>query len=1058
MLHVFVMSRRYAVTLLACAALFACSDSPGEGQGIEPDATETDTTPNADVTEDVVESDITDEPDVVGRDVSFDTGGEDATSDTSTNDADDDTFFNPDVVDDDVPPTSEELGLLAIDPARGPSAGDTRVFIFGYGFTVETEVLINGRLVRDIDLVDSETIIAITPTNPAGSYDVKVVTDARQATLPLGFTYFDDLDIDAVEPVTGPERGGVPLVVTGEGFTPSTQVSVGGRLGIDIRIINEETIEFVSPPGSEGEADVRVTNENGTVVLQAAYTFYAEPEILSIEPAAGPTTGDVAVEISARGLTESNTITIGPAAAQVTALPNGNLRVRVPAGAPGFADVSLANELGGDTIVDGFYYVADPFGPPAIDAVVPARGAASGGYLVTIAGPGMDSATAVRFGAETALIERTYDGAVLVRAPVGADVVDVEVDIAAVTIVGQDAFTYVPDLTVDSVDPPTGESSGGETVRLIGAGFTNDLEVRFGPARASNVTLISDTELEVVTPPGSVGAVDVVLRDSERTGVAEGAFTYLDDAEVYSIAPTRGAIAGNTLVVIRGRGFYGDVQVFFGEEEAPMVSIVDAATLEVRTPRMMEPDTVSVRVLLGDVELEVRDRFVFYDPFSPAGGWWGEEINGSVNVTVIDSGSGEPLEGAFVTTSLRATATTGTPYFGSTNDVGQVTLSGSDLAGIQTVSASARGYGSATITDVNAENIVIFIAEAVAPPPGTPSGDPPPTISGTLSGLDKIVNPAEGQSIVGIIRTTTPGVGASNPQGTGFAQVTWTGGDAAIPFEMASRFGELAVVAVCGLLTEATGEFEPLFMGMQRGFAVRSAGEELESILDCDIPLDLTMTFKFVNPPLSPGGLTTLSARPELDFGNEGATDLLNVAEGRSDEIQRAGFVSLDNPQLAGIDYEVTAQATTGGGGLPFAVVYARDVINPEERLILGPFIPPADLEYPAPGGTLVDRRFEWSVATEERPDFYYAYIQNNAQDITYWEVWLPGDQTGFNLPFFPPGSDVGPLPVGEQLVLIVLSIKAYSFDYDNWQFNDFGSNNWRAYSAGGWGFINPGN
>jgi membrane protein required for colicin V production len=41
-------------------------------------------------------------------------------------------------------------------------------------------------------------------------------------------------------------------------------------------------------------------------------------------------------------------------------------------------------------------------------------------------------------------------------------------------------------------------------------------------------------------------------------------------------------------------------------------------------------------------------------------------------------------------------------------------------------------------------------------------------------------------------------------------------------------------------------------------------------------------------------------------------------------------------------------------------------------------------------------------------------------------------------------------------VVLIVLSIKAYTFDYDNWEFNDFGANNWRSYSAGGWVFFNP--
>jgi hypothetical protein len=593
-------------------------------------------------------------------------------------------------------------------------------------------------------------------------------------------------------------------------------------------------------------------------------------------------------------------------------------------------------------------------------------------------------------------------------------------------------------------------------VSVRGEGFTADARVRFGPVVASSVTRVSATELSVRTPPGSVGPVDVRVDDSGRSAVLEDGFVYLDDAEVYSVSPTRGAIAGNTWVVMRGRGFYGDVRVFFGDEEAPEVTVVDAATLEVRTPRAAAPSTVAMRLEMDGTEVPVRDRFVYYDPYSSAGGWWGEEINGSVNVTVVDAGDGSRMEDAFVTTSLRANGGVGVSFSGRTNDNGQVTLSGPGLSGVQTVSASARGYSSATITSVNAENIVIFLSEAVAPEGGGGEGEPFPTFEGTLSGLDKIVNPAEGQSIVGVIRTTTPGVGASNPPGTGITQVVWEGGSAPIPYVLPSRYGELAVVAMCGLLTEATGEFVPLYMDVRRGFAVRSNAEPIIANLSCDIPMDVTMTFKFVNPPLSPTGAQILQAIPYLDFANEGAIDFLQVAEGTADVISQDHFVSLEYPQLAGVEYDVTAQAVPNGGGLPFSVVFARDITDPTERITLQPFLPPANLRYPAPGGTLVDRRFEWTLATDEDADFYYAYISNLDQSITYWEVWLPGDQLGFNLPFFPPGSDVGPFPEDETLVLIVLSIKAYTFDYDNWEFNDFGANNWRSYSAGGWTFFNP--
>lgn len=1053
--------RHLLLSVAALLALAACGDDPS---GSTPEADGSGDP--ADVVQDTGESDAGSD---AGQDVPDPDAAPDASPDAapdtddagpdSVEDTGDDTFFDPDVAED--TGTDAPVGrvfITGIDPARGPVDGQTGVFIFGSGFTVDTQVLINGRAFEEIDVIDNETILARTPSNPPGTYDVKVVSGRAQDVLEGGFTYFEELEAERIEPATGPERGGVPVSVYGDGFTPTTQVSVGGRLGIDLRVVNDTRIDFVLPPGAEGAADVRVTNENGTSVLDGAFDYYAEPEIVSFLPAAGPADADTFSELVARGLTGEDDVRVGPSLVGSDLIAESTLRVRVRGGTPGFADVALTNELGGDVLVDGFYFVADADGPLAVERVVPDVGSSAGGYLVTVAGPGVGDATEVRFGDDTARIDDAFAGAVVVEVPASAT--SGAVDVTVVTADGEatlaDGFEFLPALSVDEVEPNTGESVGGETVTIRGAGFTDAARVRFGPIVASSVTRISETELQVVTPPGSVGAVDVTVDDAGRVAVLEDGFTYLDDAEVYSVSPTRGAIAGNTWVVIRGRGFFGDVRVFFDEEEATEVTVVDAATLEVRTPRVEEPTTATIRLEVGGEDVPVRDRFVFYDPYSPAGGWWGEAIDGSVNVTVVDAADGSRFENAFVTTSLRADGGVGVSYSGYTNDNGQVTLSGPGLTGVQTVSASARGYSSATITSVNAENIVIFLAEAVPPSSGGGGGEPPPTFEGTITGLDKIVNPAEGESIVAVIRTTTPGVGQSNPPGTGITQVTWEGGDDPIPYVLPSRYGELAVTALCGLLNETTGEFRPLYMDVQRGFAVRSNLEPIIANLDCRIPLDVTMTFKFVNPPLGSGGIQTLQAIPYLDFGNEGATDFLQAAEGTNDVISQDNFVSLSQPGLEGVNYDITAQAVPLGGGLPFSTVYARDILDPTQRITLQPFLPPAELEYPAPNGTLVERRFEWSLSTDERPDFYYAYISNMAQDVTYWEVWLPGDEAGFNLPYFPPGSDVGPFPEGENLILIVLSIKAYTFDYDNWEFNDFGAQNWRSYSAGGWVFFNP--
>lgn len=1046
-------TRAWCLALL-CAALVACGGQDGAPS------------PTDDAGTDLVDTGTADAPDgnEIGPDGVDDTGPDapDATDAADTPDsadtadtADRDTFFDPDVpngADTGTPPPVGPLGLLAIDPATGPTEGGTPIFVLGYGFTVDTEVRINGRLVDNTDLVDSETILARTPPNPVGVYDVKVSNSSEEALLVQGFTYFARLAPGHVEPATGPTRGGMPVTLTGAGFTDDTLVSVGGRLGIAIDVVSSTRIDFVLPPGVAGDADVRVTNEHGSEVLARAFTYYDEPAIDAIVPAAGGVAGDYLVELRGSGFTPDLTVRFGPVAASIEYVDASLVRVRVPAGAPGPVDVSASSARGGDTLLSGFRYVADPSGSLDVQAVVPSSGSASGGYLATIAGPGVHRATGASFGTAAATIVQASPGALVVTVPPGTGLVGVTVDTADESATLEGAFEYRPVLAVSGVVPSRGQVAGGETVRVLGEGFDADVRLSFGPILATAVTVVSPTELSAVTPPGTIGPVDVGVRDRTRSAILRDGFTYFEDPAVASFVPSRGAIAGNTYVVVRGRGFYGDVRVLFGDVEAPVVEVIDAATLAVRTPPAAAAGRVAVTVIVDGIEVRTGKNFVYYDPFTPAGGWWGDAIDGSVNVTVIDAMDGSRIEAAFVTLHVRITDS---QFTCRTNPNGQCTISDPAIRGRQTISASAADYSAVTVNRVDAENVVIALSPTVPPTPGTPPGYIPPTIRGTLEGLDKITDPGAGERIIGVIRTTTPGVGASNPPGTGFAQVSWTSGSAPIPYEMASREGELAVVALCGVFNEGTGAFTPLYMGIRRGLAVRGEGSVYEVPLNCNIHLTQTLTVKFRNPPIYPGGPQISQAFPYLDFGGEGAIDLLRVIEGRTEIISNGRFAPLSHSALAGVHYDIIGQTVTTDGGLPFSVVYARDIWSPGARIDFPPSVPPAELRYPTPGTTVVERRFEWTVATSVRPDFYYAYIQDLSQEVTFWEVWLPGDETGFNLPYFPPGEETVALPSGP-LVLIVLAVDAITFDYDAFEFNDFAAYNWRAYSAAGWVFVNP--
>ena len=69
-------------------------------------------------------------------------------------------------------------------------------------------------------------------------------------------------------------------------------------------------------------------------------------------------------------------------------------------------------------------------------------------------------------------------------------------------------------LQVGKVEPDQGINAGGDTVVIHGSGFVpgkTQVEIRFGRARAEQVSIASADKISVVTPPGDRGPVDVTL-------------------------------------------------------------------------------------------------------------------------------------------------------------------------------------------------------------------------------------------------------------------------------------------------------------------------------------------------------------------------------------------------------------------------------------------------------------------------------------------------------------------------------------------------------------------
>jgi len=90
-------------------------------------------------------------------------------------------------------------------------------------------------------------------------------------------------------------------------------------------------------------------------------------------------------------------------------------------------------------------------------------------------------------------------------------------------------YPSCPAPTVTSVSPNQGPIAGGTTVTVTGTGFGNiPTTVKFGATPGTSVTVISDTQLTVVSPAGTAGPVDVTVTTASGTSATSvnDRFTY----------------------------------------------------------------------------------------------------------------------------------------------------------------------------------------------------------------------------------------------------------------------------------------------------------------------------------------------------------------------------------------------------------------------------------------------------------------------------------------------------------------------------------------------------
>ncbi len=810
-----------------------------------------------------------------------------------------------------------------LNPTSGPREGGTAVTVRGEGFTKETRVLIDGRLLVDSRVVDGRTILGIAPPGSrAGAVDVLAFTDWTNATAHGAYRYAEAPRIDLIEPAIGSTTSTTLVTLIGPGLSKSARLAFGD-VEANIVSVREDGVVARVAAQPAGVVDVSVVTADGETIAPGAFAFVdggMTPALLTVWPLTGPESGGTMVAFGLSGVFGTPEVRFGGLPAPLVHFDGATLVVRAPAGEGETPMVVFAD---GATLT-----AASPFvytRTASIANVAPSSGSTQGGELVTLKGEGFPVGASVLFGGVPAIIVDGSPVKLVVRTPVGSPgAVPVRVSGGDVDVTLPAGFTYTAPggPVLFAVQPNTGGIAGGTLLRFYGSGFDAATEVKFANKVLPNIEVISPTELRARSiRADEPSTVDVRLTWAASPSHPAGeqllgdAYTYFDPSSPYggSWGPAiRGAMNITVLdltttepvtaaFVILGsdpstpyQGFTDDRgQIIFSGIGLEGPQMVTASKLDYTAYSVVEYDAENVTVHL----------IPFYPSTSSPGGGGG--------------GGGEPLVTPTIEGRVLGLGKYIVPPPKPCSYMAQKGLVGVDGTascapcadaadcgdGYQCFDIAGEGPRCALSCQNDAQcpegyacGAGVSGSAACIPDPGRRAA----YCVTTNHALWEDPVPAPGQIILG-----------------GDTSKAWA--DANTYYKMNTRFGPLAVICLGGVVrdeNDLAGSFVPLAMGVARSLDMKSGDVITGLDVMLDIPLRKDVPVRLDGAPLWYVDVfgaevpTNVRFRVALDFGAEGYWTV------RDETRAGVGDFLLDRQpenlggKLDGVSYEFLAEVT----------------------------------------------------------------------------------------------------------------------------------------------------
>jgi hypothetical protein len=171
------------------------------------------------------------------------------------------------------------------------------------------------------------------------------------------------------------------------------------------------------------------------------------------------------------------------------------------------------------------------------------------------------------------------------------------VDVKVVTSLGigllEGGYTCFSPVTIESIDPDTGSTEGGDARTIHGIGLTPTMVVTIGERQVVGLVVAEDARsATLLTPPGTPGRADVVGIDAFGRSVLGLAYTYESPLRLDAVEPAVVDDVG-AVVELTGSGFFddgdevdgdGDLLSTVGGAPAARNNLISEARLRVVVP------------------------------------------------------------------------------------------------------------------------------------------------------------------------------------------------------------------------------------------------------------------------------------------------------------------------------------------------------------------------------------------------------------------------------------------------------------------------------------------